>query len=173
MAAVACTVDAGVVLIHFDTISIWCIITRIALIGSGTIGLSFAAAALHLSKNTTCTVTIHDTRPDLQQDVSMNIPGYLIDTDQISCIERLSFANIIEEAVKSADIIQGQGPENADFTIGSGTIQNCWDASDEDVRKGNIKVGQSWHDDVCRQAAEIARLGAILMLCGSSQQQNF
>ena len=279
--------------------------TRIALIGSGTIGLSFAA--LHLSKNPTCTVTIYDTRPDLQEYVSTNIPGYLIDTDQISCIERLSFARTIEEAVKEADIVQEQGPENADFKISiwpeiekhaskealfwsstsgipaseqsrdmndksrlvvvhpynpphimpllevvrspatsdevvertlqywrdlgrtpvvvkkecvgfvanrlafallreasslvaqgvvgveeldeivtasmgprwtvagpfkayhagggegglksfmekiGGTIQNCWDASDEDVRKGNIKVGESWQEDVCRQTAE-------------------
>ena len=279
--------------------------TRIALIGSGTIGLSFAA--LHLSKKPTCTVTIYDTRPDLQEYVSTNIPGYLIDTDQISCIERLSFARTIEEAVKEADIVQEQGPENADFKISiwpeiekhaskealfwsstsgipaseqsrdmndksrlvvvhpynpphimpllevvrspatsdevvertlqywrdlgrtpvvvkkecvgfvanrlafallreasslvaqgvvgveeldeivtasmgprwtvagpfkayhagggegglesfmekiGGTIQNCWDASDEDVRKGNIKVGESWQEDVCRQTAE-------------------
>jgi 3-hydroxyacyl-CoA dehydrogenase len=90
--------------------------TIVAIIGSGTIGLSFAA--LHLSRNPTCTVTIFDNRPDLQEYVSHHIPGYLIDTDQISCIERLSFAHDIEEAVRHADIVQEQGPENAEFKIG-------------------------------------------------------
>lgn len=278
--------------------------TKIAVIGSGTIGLSFAA--LHLSRNTSCTVVIFDSRPDLQEYVSNNISGYLVDTDQISCIERISFAKTIEEAVEKADIVQEQGPETADFKIGiwpeiekhapkealfwsstsgipasdqsrdmmdksrlvvvhpynpphimpllevvrspatsddviertlkywrdigrtpvevkkecvgfvanrlafallreasslvsqgvvgveelddivcasmgprwtvagpfksyhagggegglksfmekiGGTIQNCWDASDEDIREGNIRVGESWQADICRQAA--------------------
>ncbi|GIZ49075.1 hypothetical protein CKM354_001211500 [Cercospora kikuchii] len=89
--------------------------TRIAIIGSGTIGLSFAA--LHLSKNPTCRVTIYDTRPDINDYVSKHIPGDLIDTDQISCMERLSIAKDLTEAVRDADIVQEQGPENSEFKI--------------------------------------------------------
>ncbi|KAI5364241.1 Putative 3-hydroxyacyl-CoA dehydrogenase, 6-phosphogluconate dehydrogenase-like domain superfamily [Septoria linicola] len=90
--------------------------TKIAIIGSGTIGLSFAA--LHLTKNPSCKVMILDSRPDLQEYVSQNLPGYLIDTDQISCIERLSFARDVEEAVREADIVQEQGPEDVNFKTG-------------------------------------------------------
>lgn len=87
--------------------------TRIAIIGSGTIGLSFAA--LHLSKNPTCTVTIFDTRPDLSTYVSANLPGYLIDGDVESCTARLSIVSTLQEAVRNADIIEEQGPENLAF----------------------------------------------------------
>lgn len=89
--------------------------TKITLLGSGTIGLSFAA--LHLSKNSTCHITILDTRPDLQDYVSKNLPGYLVDVDQASCTERLSFAKDIKDAVHDADIVQEQGPENLNFKV--------------------------------------------------------
>lgn len=89
--------------------------TRIALIGSGTIGLSFAA--LHLSKNSRCQITIHDTRADLETYVSKHLPDYLVDADQEACMKRLSFASSVEEAVKNADIVQEQGPETKDFKI--------------------------------------------------------
>jgi len=89
--------------------------TKITLLGSGTIGLSFAA--LHLSKNPTCRVRILDTRPDLQDYVSKNLPSYLTDADQESCISRLSFAQDIADAVHDADIVQEQGPENTSFKV--------------------------------------------------------
>jgi 3-hydroxyacyl-CoA dehydrogenase len=89
---------------------------RIASIGAGTIGLSFAA--LHLTKNPTCTVTIYDTRPDLQDYVHQHLPGYLIDFDQTSCLQRLEFATELSEAVRDASIVQEQGPENPKFKIG-------------------------------------------------------
>lgn len=86
---------------------------HIAIIGAGTIGLSFAA--LHLTKNPTCRVTIFDNRPDLQQYVEKHLPGYLIDVDPDSCTKRLSLASDLAEAVKNADIVQEQGPENLKF----------------------------------------------------------
>lgn len=33
-----------------------------------------------------------------------------------------------------------------------GTVQACWEASDEDVKRENINVGGSWQAEVCRQA---------------------
>ena len=85
----------------------------IAIIGAGTIGLSFAA--LHLTKNSTCSVTIFDNRPDLQQYVTKYLSGYLIDVDQESCTKRLRLASDLIEAVTDADIVQEQGPENLEF----------------------------------------------------------
>jgi 3-hydroxyacyl-CoA dehydrogenase len=90
--------------------------TKIAIIGAGTIGLSFAA--LHLTKDPTCLVTIYDNRPDLQSYVAQHLPGYLIDvSDHLSCTSRLSFAKDLKEAVRDADIVQEQGPENTAFKV--------------------------------------------------------
>lgn len=89
--------------------------TKIAIIGAGTIGLSFAA--LHLTKDPECKVVIYDTRPDLQEYVSQHLPGYLVDADEISCIRRMSLSHSLEEAVKDAAIVQEQGPESSTFKI--------------------------------------------------------
>lgn len=89
--------------------------TKIAIIGSGTIGLSFAA--LHLTKNPSCTITIFDTRPDLQSYVDQHLPDYLIDVDPDSCLQRLSLASDLSKAVQDATIVQEQGPENTQFKV--------------------------------------------------------
>lgn len=86
---------------------------KIAIVGAGTIGLSFAA--LHLIKNPDSQVTIFDTRSDLHQYVQTHLPGYLIDADEKACLQRLQTANSLEDAVKNADIVQEQGPENPSF----------------------------------------------------------
>ncbi|KAK5124490.1 hypothetical protein LTR85_001707 [Meristemomyces frigidus] len=88
---------------------------KIAIVGAGTIGLSFAA--LHLTKNPSCMVTIFDTRPDLQEYVQRHLPGYLLDADHDSCMRRLSFASKIEVAVGDAAIVQEQGPESLAFKV--------------------------------------------------------
>nr|POE51163.1 l-carnitine dehydrogenase [Quercus suber] len=90
--------------------------TKIGIVGSGTIGLSFAA--LHLMKNPSCTISIYDTRPDLQSYVKEHLPKYLVDYDQTDAFLRLSFASQLYDAVHDASIVQEQGPENADFKIG-------------------------------------------------------
>ncbi|WPH00540.1 l-carnitine dehydrogenase [Acrodontium crateriforme] len=35
-----------------------------------------------------------------------------------------------------------------------GTVQACWSASDEDVKREGIEVGNAWQDKICRQANE-------------------
>ena len=35
-----------------------------------------------------------------------------------------------------------------------GTVQQCWDVSEEDVKNGNIRVGENWMEGVCEQAEE-------------------
>ncbi|TKA30351.1 hypothetical protein B0A50_02578 [Salinomyces thailandicus] len=89
---------------------------EIALIGAGTIGLSFAA--LHLTQNPNCTITIHDTRPDLQTYIQRHLPTYLPENaNQEPYLARLSFANELPTAVKNAQIVQEQGPENLEFKV--------------------------------------------------------
>lgn len=90
--------------------------THITLIGSGTIGLSFAALHLQHLKSAT-QLTIHDTRPDLASYIETTLPKYL-PTEQhhlISLIKLSTSNDTLEDAVSSATIIQEQGPENAPF----------------------------------------------------------
>ena len=109
---------------------------NITLIGSGTIGLSFAA--LHLAHSTVTaptTITIHDPRPDLREYMISTLPEYLpqslIDTlssssesanpssasivAQLLDTAQLRIAPSLADAVRSADIVQEQGPEDLSF----------------------------------------------------------
>lgn len=113
---------------------------RTTLIGAGTIGLSLAA--LHLEHDTfpaawTLELTIHDSRPDVEDYVLKTLPTYLpahihatitkkayvaggydvnLDGAQGSVKSNiLIFDNNLESAVSKASIIQEQGPENAAF----------------------------------------------------------
>jgi len=88
---------------------------KIALIGSGTIGLSFAA--LHLSTNPNAHITIYDTRPDLETYIAQNLPNYLSTTPELAKTYRfrLTLASSLSDAVLKATIIQEQGPENLPF----------------------------------------------------------
>jgi 3-hydroxyacyl-CoA dehydrogenase len=85
----------------------------VAVIGAGTIGLSFAA--LHLAKNPHCNVTIYDTRPGLSKYVDDKLCEYLVDAEVEECKSRVRIAESLAKAVEDADIVQEQGPENADF----------------------------------------------------------
>lgn len=84
---------------------------NIAIVGSGTIGLSFAA--LHLTKNASANVTLFDTRPDLQEYVAKHLPGYLLGQDE--CMQRLSIVTSLESATRDADIVQEQLPDKLEI----------------------------------------------------------
>ena len=86
---------------------------RITLIGAGTIGLSFAAFHLqHLEAPDH--LTIYDIRPELQEYVQQNLPK-LLNSSQHGLVGRIKTTDNLEDAVKSADIVQEQGPEKLDF----------------------------------------------------------
>ena len=86
---------------------------KVAIIGAGTIGLSFAA--LHLMKNPNCTVTIYDIRPDLKEYMESKLPELLIDADVEECKSRVSVADSLAKAVGEANIVQEQGREFARY----------------------------------------------------------
>ncbi len=87
---------------------------QIALIGSGTIGLSFAA--LHLCKNPNATISIYDTRPDLYDYITAHLPGYLL-TECADYKDRVTIAPSLRKAVEFADIVQEQGPEKEEYKV--------------------------------------------------------
>jgi 3-hydroxyacyl-CoA dehydrogenase len=87
---------------------------KIALVGAGTIGLSFAA--LHLSHlQSASQLTIIDTRPDLESHVKSTLPRYL-PSSQHGFIDQINLTSSLE-AVSTATIIQESGPENLEFKI--------------------------------------------------------
>lgn len=84
--------------------------TKIAIIGAGTIGLSFVK--LHLACATDpVNITIFDTRPDLEEYVLSGL-GSVAKANPSS---RINVTQSLEEAVSEADVVQEQGPENLPF----------------------------------------------------------
>jgi 3-hydroxyacyl-CoA dehydrogenase len=87
---------------------------RITLIGTGTIGLSFAA--FHLSHLLgPSQLTIYDSRPDVSQYVEENLPGFFSEAPSAAAISNIRIATSLKTAVEDAHIIQESGPENRDF----------------------------------------------------------
>ncbi|OHE94797.1 3-hydroxyacyl-CoA dehydrogenase [Colletotrichum orchidophilum] len=91
---------------------------RVALVGLGAIGISFAALYLRHTKSN---VRVFDTRPDLEQHLSTVLPGYIdsgdasLDISRLRESGRLVICSTLEEACGGATIVQEQGPENPDF----------------------------------------------------------
>ncbi|KAF2853888.1 3-hydroxyacyl-CoA dehydrogenase, partial [Plenodomus tracheiphilus IPT5] len=89
---------------------------KITLIGTGTIGLSFAAFHLtHLSHPSQ--LTIYDTRPNLKQYILENLPKFFLTTitATVPDISAINIATSLQTAVQTAHIIQESGPENLPF----------------------------------------------------------
>ncbi|KAF5019959.1 hypothetical protein F66182_8018 [Fusarium sp. NRRL 66182] len=95
----------------------------IALIGLGTIGLSFAALHLRYSN---ANLRLYDVRSDLKQHIANLLPVYLKSTkkednqadltvEQLISDGRLLVCSSIEEACSNATIVQEQGPDSVDF----------------------------------------------------------
>ena len=84
---------------------------NIAIIGAGTIGLSIAALHIPFSN----TITIYDSRPDLEEYVHASLPALLSsDTASQTALRNAAHVQIgtnLEEAVKNADVIQESCPE--------------------------------------------------------------
>lgn len=82
---------------------------KITLIGTGTIGLSFARFHLsHLPSPTQ--LTIYDTRPNLIQHLEARLPA-----PYHTLLSQITLAPTLEAAVSTASIIQESGPENLPF----------------------------------------------------------
>ncbi|KAH7119004.1 hypothetical protein B0J11DRAFT_82495 [Dendryphion nanum] len=86
---------------------------RITLLGTGTIGLSFAA--FHLSHLLSPSqLTIYDTRPDLETYIQTHLPSFYTHHQTPIPLHKIRIAASLQEAVANAHIIQESGPENLD-----------------------------------------------------------
>ncbi|KAF1942468.1 hypothetical protein EJ02DRAFT_454165 [Clathrospora elynae] len=89
---------------------------HITLIGTGTIGLSFAA--FHLSHILgPSQLTIYDTRPDVTQYVEENISNFFETPPSTASISNIRIAGSLEVAVEDAHVIQESGPENLEWKM--------------------------------------------------------
>ncbi|KAM0555850.1 hypothetical protein ACHAPJ_006249 [Fusarium lateritium] len=95
----------------------------IALIGLGTIGLSFAALHLRYSN---AKLRLYDVRSDLEEHIENLLPVYLestkkegsqlnLNVQQLISDGRLLVCSSIEEVCTGATIVQEQGPDSVDF----------------------------------------------------------
>ncbi|CAK7204032.1 hypothetical protein SEUCBS139899_006783 [Sporothrix eucalyptigena] len=86
----------------------------VALIGLGSIGISFAA--LHL-QHTTARLAVYDPRPDLASHLATILPVYFQgpSVDELLSSGRLRLATSIDDACAGADLVQEQGPEKLTF----------------------------------------------------------
>jgi 3-hydroxyacyl-CoA dehydrogenase len=83
---------------------------KLTLIGTGTIGLSFAA--FHLSNPNPCRLTIYDTRPELSAYIQEHLPKFFESQETSVDTSKITLATTLQDAVASAHIIQESGPEN-------------------------------------------------------------
>ena len=84
-----------------------------AVIGAGTIGLSWTALFAHHG----LTVRVTDPRPDLAEAVSQALAQFAphLGTTAAELASHVRIAADVTEAVRDADVVQENGPENAEF----------------------------------------------------------
>ncbi len=91
---------------------------KVALIGLGSIGMSFAALYL---RHTDLAVSVFDPRPNLDVHLAALLPVHLASNDPALALDallssgRLRVEASVEAAVADAHIVQEQGPENLAF----------------------------------------------------------
>ncbi|EAT89526.1 hypothetical protein HBI56_028340 [Parastagonospora nodorum] len=85
---------------------------KVTLIGTGTIGLSFAA--FHLAKLSPSQLTIYDTRSDLSTYIEEFLPKFFESGKSPADLSEIRLAVTLQEAVSDSHIIQESGPENLD-----------------------------------------------------------
>jgi 3-hydroxyacyl-CoA dehydrogenase len=88
-------------------------VVKITLIGTGTIGLSFAA--FHITNGTSSEITIYDTRPNLSAYIQEQLPKFFENRGSNLDISKIRFATTLQDAVTNAHVIQESGPENLDI----------------------------------------------------------
>ncbi|OMP81531.1 L-carnitine dehydrogenase [Diplodia seriata] len=129
---------------------------RITLVGAGTIGLSFAA--LHLPfLNSPSQLTIYDTRADLAEYVTSTLPKYLPASHQREGERGYDLFSIrlttsLPDAVRDADIVQEQGPENLPFKAA------IWADVAKHARKPEVLFWSSTSGITATAQAEAGRL---------------
>ena len=139
--------------------------SKITLIGTGTIGLSFAAFHLaHLAHPSQ--LTIYDTRPDVAGYVQAELPKYFPSQDNSQPqspfpsvdISSINIATSLPSAVQNATIIQESGPENAPFKI------SLWAEVEKYAPKDALLWSSTSGIPASQQSAKMTDPGRVLVV---------
>ncbi|UOX89859.1 3-hydroxyacyl-CoA dehydrogenase NAD-binding domain-containing protein [Amycolatopsis sp. FBCC-B4732] len=89
------------------------VVKNAAVVGAGTIGLSWTA----LFASHGLTVRVTDPRPDLADAIAEALKTFAphLGTTAAELASRVSIAESVTESVKEADVVQENGPENVEF----------------------------------------------------------
>jgi 3-hydroxyacyl-CoA dehydrogenase len=130
---------------------------RITLIGTGTIGLSFAAFHLqHLSLPSQ--LTIYDTRPDVQEYVQKTLPKFIGEQTTGIDISKIRLAKSLRDAVSNSSIIQESGPENLPFK------QKLWKEVEEYAPKDALLWSSTSGIPASQQSLDMADKSRLLVV---------
>lgn len=130
---------------------------RITLIGTGTIGLSFAAYHLqHLASPSQ--LTIYDTRPDVQEYVQETLPKFLRGQETEVDISKIVLATSLRDAVSKSSIIQESGPENLPFK------QKLWKEVEEYAPKDAMLWSSTSGIPASQQSLDMADQSRLLVV---------
>lgn len=143
--------------------------SKITLIGTGTIGLSFAAFHLaHLAHPSQ--LTIYDTRPDVAGYVRAELPKYFPSQDISQTqsqspsslpsidISSINIATSLPSAVQNATIVQESGPENAPFKI------DLWAEVEKHAPKDALLWSSTSGIPASQQSAKMADPSRVLVV---------
>jgi len=93
-------------------------IRRIAIVGTGVIGASWAAEFLARGFDVIATDPAPNAEANLRKYIDMAWPSLIaLGLDKGASRERLSFTPELKEALRDADFVQENGPEKKDFKI--------------------------------------------------------
>ena len=130
--------------------------SRITLIGTGTIGLSFAAFHLaHLAHPSQ--LTIYDTRPDVAGYVQAELPKYFPAQNESEFFS-INIATSLPSAVQNATIVQESGPENAPFKI------DLWAEVEKHAPKDALLWSSTSGIPASQQSAKMADPSRVLVV---------
>ncbi|KAJ4991480.1 3-hydroxyacyl-CoA dehydrogenase [Stagonosporopsis vannaccii] len=133
--------------------------TKITLIGTGTIGLSFAAFHLtHLASPSQ--LTIFDTRTDVAEYVQEKLPPFFEEQDKstLPSFSDIRIAKSLEEAVKEAAVVQESGPEKAPFKI------NLWAEVEKHAPKDALLWSSTSGIPASQQTSKMKDLSRVLVV---------
>jgi 3-hydroxyacyl-CoA dehydrogenase len=129
---------------------------RITLIGTGTIGLSFAA--FHLSNPIPCHLTIYDTRQNLSSYIQEHLPKFFNDQATSLDISKIHLASTLQAAVANAHIIQESGPENLQIK------QTLWESIETHAPKDALLWSSTSGIPASQQAANMRDRSRLLVV---------
>jgi 3-hydroxyacyl-CoA dehydrogenase len=126
-------------------------IRRIAIVGTGVIGASWAAEFLARGFDVIATDPAPNAEANLRKYIDMAWPSLIaLGLDKGASRERLSFTPELKEALRDADFVQENGPEKKDFKIQLFADMDAATPSDSIVASSSSGLTMSVMQSACK-----------------------